>query len=71
MKSADVFPPFTPYELDLTVPCKVCGANAQQPCEGQPAETVHFGRRLTRLLAGLRALDEQNGYRNRLEDGHE
>ena len=34
------FPPFTPHELDLLVPCGKCGAKALRECVG--TGTVHF-----------------------------
>jgi hypothetical protein len=40
------------HALDLTIPCphRKCTAREAQSCDGQPAGTVHFARRLKRLL---------------------
>lgn len=49
--------PFTPHELYLLVACN-CGAKSMDACAGI-ANGVHFGRRLRRMLTGLRAVSEQ------------
>jgi hypothetical protein len=47
------------YELDTSWPCTVksCRARAGEPCRGLERGTVHFGRRVRRLLAELRLRD--------------
>lgn len=45
------------YGIDILVECH-CGAPRGQPCQGQPEQTVHFGRRLRRLLVGWRHATE-------------
>lgn len=45
--------PPTAYELDLVVECAACFAYVGRRCTGLPRGTVHFARRLRRLLEGV------------------
>jgi hypothetical protein len=49
----DVFENGSEWDKDVTVPCS-CGAKRGRACKGLPSGTVHFGRRLNRLLQGVR-----------------
>jgi len=42
-------------DLVLDCPAKGCGAGAGQECRGLDSGIVHFGRRLLRLLRGIRS----------------
>ena len=42
------------HEKDLLAVCKRCGAAERVDCAGVEVGHVHVGRRLTRLIAGIR-----------------
>lgn len=46
----------TEHQKDLAIPCpaKQCRAANGRACKGLPRGIVHFGRRLLRLLEGIR-----------------
>lgn len=51
---AKAFSKLTEHEKDLLVPCPTCKVDEMEECRDANRGVVHFGRRLKRMLMGVR-----------------